>query len=58
MILDHKDRNKRYFLSNANPVRINLVIIWFLSGIGDVPTPLSGIATSMLLTCRLKITFI
>jgi hypothetical protein len=29
-------------------------MIWFLSGIGDVPTLLSGIARSMLLACRLK----
>ncbi len=29
-------------------------MIWFLSGIGNVPTPLSGIERSMLLACRLK----
>jgi hypothetical protein len=29
-------------------------MIWFLSGIGNVPTPLSGIARSMLLARRLK----
>jgi hypothetical protein len=50
MILDHTDRNKRYFPSNANPVRRNLVqdmvSFWcqamlstLLSSVSRVPMP-------------------
>ncbi len=37
-ILDHTDRNQRYFWSNANLVRRSLVHDMNFSGIGDVPT--------------------
>ncbi len=66
MIVDHSDRNERYFQSIADPVRRIQYMIWFLSCIGHVPTPnvcldvwdcVESYAIRMLLTCRLRFTF-
>ncbi len=65
-ILDHTNRNQRYFQSITNPVHRIQYMIWLLSGVGYVPTPnvhsdtwdhVESYAICMLLAWSLKITF-